>query len=44
MPQSLTKLYAQLVFSTKNRKTFQEEFREFLQRYGIDYDERYAWN
>ena len=26
------------------KKTFQEEFQEFLRRYGIDYDERYAWD
>jgi len=25
-------------------KTFQEEFREFLSRYGIEYDERYVWD
>jgi REP element-mobilizing transposase RayT len=25
-------------------KSFQEEFREFLQRYGIDYDEQYVWD
>ena len=26
------------------KKTFQEEFREFLERYGIEYDERYVWD
>ena len=26
------------------RKTFQEEFREFLTKYGIEYDERYVWD
>jgi hypothetical protein len=25
-------------------KTFQEEFREFLDRYGIECDERYLWD
>ena len=25
-------------------KTFQEEFRELLERYGIEYDERYVWD
>ena len=25
-------------------KTFQEEFREFLRRYRIEYDERYVWD
>jgi REP element-mobilizing transposase RayT len=26
------------------RTTFQEEFRRFLDRYGVDYDERYVWD
>ena len=26
------------------KKTFQEEFREFLVRYGIEYDECYVWD
>ena len=26
------------------RRTFEEEFREFLQRYRVDYDERYVWD
>jgi REP element-mobilizing transposase RayT len=26
------------------RRSFQEEFREFLKRHGIDYDERYVWD
>jgi putative transposase len=26
------------------KKTFQEEFREFLERYRIEYDERYVWD
>ena len=25
------------------KKTFQEEYLEFLQRHGIEYDERYVW-
>jgi len=25
------------------KKTFQEEYREFLQKHGIEYDERYLW-
>ncbi|MBV9123212.1 MAG: transposase [Planctomycetes bacterium] len=25
-------------------KSFQEEFREFLRRHGIEYDERYVWD
>ena len=26
------------------RKTFKDEFREFLRKYKIDYDERYVWD
>ena len=26
------------------KKTFQEEFREFLRRYGIEFDEQYVWD
>ena len=26
------------------KKTFQEEFLEFLERYHVDYDERYLWD
>ena len=25
-------------------KSFQEEFREFLERYNIEYDEQYVWD
>jgi REP element-mobilizing transposase RayT len=25
------------------KRTFQEEYRDFLDKYGIDYDERYLW-
>jgi len=25
-------------------RTFQDEYREFLQRYGIEFDERYVWD
>ena len=25
-------------------KTFQDEYREFLRMYNIDYDERYVWD
>ena len=24
--------------------TFQEEFRRFLHKYGVEYDERYVWD
>ena len=27
-----------------HRKTFEEEYIEFLQRHGIEYDERYVWD
>ncbi|MBT3192764.1 MAG: transposase, partial [Verrucomicrobia bacterium] len=26
------------------KKTFKEEFVEFLQKYKVDYDERYVWS
>jgi REP element-mobilizing transposase RayT len=26
------------------KKTFQEEYREFLNRYGIEFDEQYVWD
>ena len=26
------------------RKTFQEEYRAFLEEYGVEYDERYVWD
>ena len=26
------------------KKDFKEEFREFLEKYGIEYDERYVWD
>lgn len=26
------------------KQTFHEEFREFLERYGIEYDERFVWD
>lgn len=95
MSQSLSKMYAHLIFSTKDRYpflsdksvrgelhaymafywqsgygafsvsksqveqvrryilgqerhhrkvTFQDEYREFLKRYGVKYDERYIWD
>jgi len=25
------------------RRTFQEEYREFLDKHGVEYDERYLW-
>ena len=26
------------------RRTFQDEFREFLRRHGVEFDERYVWD
>jgi putative transposase len=26
------------------KRTFQEEYRAFLKKYGIEYDERYVWD
>jgi REP element-mobilizing transposase RayT len=26
------------------KKTFQEEYREFLEKHGVEYDERYLWD
>jgi putative transposase len=26
-----------------HKKTFQEEYREFLRKHGVEYDERYVW-
>jgi putative transposase len=25
-------------------RSFQEEYRDFLREYGVEYDERYMWN
>jgi putative transposase len=25
-------------------RTFQEEYREFLRKHGVEYDERYVWD
>ena len=56
MPQSLAKILVHTVFSTKERRpflrdrplrdevTFQNELREFLRRYQIEFDERYVWD
>ena len=27
-----------------HRKTFEEEYRSFLRKYGVEYDERYVWD
>jgi len=81
MPQSLSKVYVHITFSTKSRqnliddsikaslyeyiggvckglvidyiqeqdkhhkhKSFQDEFRDFLKKYKVEYDERYVWD
>jgi len=27
-----------------SKKTFQEEYRSFLEKYKVEYDERYVWD
>jgi putative transposase len=29
--------------SNKKKKTFQDEYRAFLKKYNVEYDERYVW-
>lgn len=36
--------YIQCQKEHHRRKTFQEEYREFLKRYEVTYDERYVWD
>ena len=38
------KKYIESQHDHHKQKTFQDEFREFLSLYNIDYDERYVWN
>ena len=38
------KHYIDLQHEHHKTKTFQEEYREFLRMYNIDYDERYVWD
>ncbi len=35
--------YVQNQRTHHHKQTFQEEYRQFLKRHGIDYDERYVW-
>ena len=53
MAHSLSKILLHVVFSTKNRKKllserlqarFKEKFLDFLQMYGVEYNERYLWD
>jgi len=45
-PKDLDKLISYVDNQRKHheKKTFQDEFREFLEAYGIDYDEKYVWD
>jgi REP element-mobilizing transposase RayT len=38
------KRYIQNQEEHHRRRTFQEEYREFLKRHGIEFDERYIWD
>lgn len=40
----IVKEYIQNQESHHKTKTFQEEYRQFLKEYGIDYDERFVWD
>jgi REP element-mobilizing transposase RayT len=39
-----TKKYIALQNEHHQRKTFQEEYRDFLKKYRIEYDENYVWD
>ena len=52
MGQSFIHNYIHIIFSTKHianqkehpkKKTFQDEYRAFLKKYQVEYDERYVW-
>ena len=45
-PKDLDKLISYIANQKQHheKKSFQEEFREFLEKYGIEYDERYVWD
>lgn len=45
-PSQLAQVRAYIANQAEHHRkmTFQEEFRKFLQRYEIDYDERYVWD
>ena len=38
------KAYIEAQVEHHRKQTFQEEFRAFLERYSISYDERYLWD
>lgn len=45
-PRNLDKLIAYIDGQEEHhrKETFQEEYRNFLRRYGVEFDERYVWD
>ncbi|MFN2443083.1 MAG: hypothetical protein ABR517_10410 [Thermoanaerobaculia bacterium] len=45
MPSTHTSLHVHVVFSAEHHRhrTFQEEYRAFLEEWNIPFDERYLW-
>ena len=45
-PKDLDKLITYIANQKQHHETkdFKEEFREFLEKYGVEYDERYVWD
>lgn len=45
-PRNLDKLIAYIDGQEEHhrKETFQEEYRNFLRRYGMEFDERYVWD
>jgi hypothetical protein len=44
MAQSLSNVIVHVVFSHHRRVSFQDEYRQILAKYEIEYDERYVWD
>jgi REP element-mobilizing transposase RayT len=45
MSQSLSSILIHLIFSTKMRQPIiQDEYRAFLKKYNIAFDEKYVWD
>ena len=40
----VVRIYIENQHEHHRKKTFQEEYRQFLQQYKVDYDERYVWD
>ena len=40
----VVKSYIESQHSHHEKKTFQDEYREFLKKYNVEYDERYVWD